>query len=155
MRFLSKIAAPAMLLVVAAPMTYAQRVDVQNIDRRAFAIHVNAENGSTPERAGQLAMARACAESRERGFTHMGVVQYKTELASTDAQTRSSGTDYHVTGQGQVYNTPRSAQSRTVTWGNAVLQVTLMSERAAVGSGPGRLADAIQVIDARTCSVVQ
>lgn len=142
----------AMLWLAPSPAC-AQRVDVQDIDSRGFAVHVNAGRGSTPERAGQIAMERACEESMERNFTHMGVNQYETELMSTDAQTRSAGTDYQVTGQGQVYNTPRSAQSRTITWGNAVLLVQLMNE--SVATTPGGINTRLQIVDARTCSVVE
>lgn len=152
MRCISTAAVLVASLFAFAPTALAQRVDVQDLDSRAFAVHVNAGRGSTPERAGVLAMERACEESLERNFTHLGVVQYKTELESTSAETQSAGTDYNVTGQGQVYSTPRSVQSTTITWGNAVLQVQLMNE--GVATTPGGINTRLQIVDARSCSVV-
>lgn len=150
MRF--SILAVAAVLCLSAPSVSAQNVDVQEIDSRAFAVHVNAGRGSSRARAGEMAMERACEESIERGFTHMGVNQYTTEIMSTTAQTQSAGQDYHVTGQGQVYNTPRSAGGTVITWGNAVLLVQLMNE--SVATTPGGISTRIQIIDARSCTVV-
>lgn len=149
MRHLTTFAFAALL---SASPSIAQTVGVLPLGNSSFAVNAIAESGGTPERAGQLAMERACEETTDRGYTHFGVNEYRTWTTSQDVETQSAGQDYHVTGQGQVYNTPRSAQSRTITKGAATIVGVAMSERVAVGSG--RMIEAMQIIDARSCDMV-
>lgn len=148
----TKIVISMVLSIIFSASVTAQTVSVQQLRNDSFAVHSIAARGGTPEDAGQMAMQRACEETQRRGYTHFGVNEYRTQTRNMEVETQSSGQDYHVTGQGQVYNTPRAAHSTTIAKGTAVLVGVAMMEDTAIGENG--MVDTMQIIDARSCSVV-
>lgn len=158
MNFISKTGVLLVLIAFYVPAASAQRtrnydhgrVGVLDRGSHGFLVNVQDDNGTSPEHAGLKAMEWACKISLERGFSHMGVGDFRTGTASVNVQTSEARADYAQDINGRyVESGTRPAQVETRTRGTASLGVILMNEGVA-----SNMADSMQIVNASSCTVV-
>lgn len=125
------------------------RVDVQWLGELGFAVHAFAENGGSEERAGQLAMNRACEVAREREQAYLSVSEFNSDLISQQAVTQRGGVRYHGGTDGRpVGATPTSEERGTISYGHAVLVVTMISATSVSG-----FQNSSEIIETAGCTI--